>query len=415
MHVPGHSSGSVAFPWAEDVRTMPRMPDLPCGLAQLDDLNSVRSFACNELHSSVALRRFVDGVTKVMVDRCYELAVAPGPDTNVVLHAIDADAPRPYRRKAAPTFVIAIAETAEPPADNATLLRVGYPLLVRALANLCVLVSDTPDGLAVRFVTLEQGTYGVGPGLSDAALCESAFERIAPLASSRLIITNDTITDLPAHLWNGDEQTHQMLDAGRALDNLDLLPAPFPLEEILAPRELRHVQLLYGIGGLSYGNVSARYHGTDIDPIGDPDGPVYWMSASGVDKSDLRAIGEHILLVRGYDPSRDAMILSVPPDVPTKRVSVDAIEHWMIYRAHPAVGAILHVHGWIDGTVSTDVNYPCGTVNLAAAVAELVRHASDPTHAVIGLRNHGLTITGSSLTEIFDRVGDQITPRVPME
>ena len=96
-------------------------------------------------------------------------------------------------------------------------------------------------------------------------------------------------------------------------------------------------------------------------------------------------------------------------------MSVDAIEHWMIYREHPDVGAILHVHGWIDGTASTEVNYPCGTVDLAGAVAELVRRAPDPAHAVIGLRNHGLTITGADLDEIFDRVGAKITPRVPME
>jgi len=378
-------------------------------------VGTVRSFACTERFGGPTLRRFIDGVSDVMVERGYEYANAPGPDTNVVLHAIDVDAPKPYRRKAAPTFVIAIAAMTETTDDHAALLRVGYPLLVRALANMCVLVSDTPDGLAVRFVTLEQGTYGVGPGFGDADLCEQAFERIAPLASSRLVIANDIVRDLPPHLWDGDDQTRQMLEAGRALDNLDLLPAPFPLEEILAPRELRHVQLLYGIGGLSYGNASVRYRGTDIAAVPDPSGPVYWMSASGVDKSDLRTIGEHILLVRGYDPSRDVMVLSVPPDVPVKRVSVDAIEHWMIYREHPDVGAILHVHGWITGTVSTDVNYPCGTVNLAAAVAELVSDAPDPTHAVVGLRNHGLTITGSSLDEIFERVGAQITPRVPME
>jgi len=385
-------------------------------MAEPDDVITVRSsFACHELYSSPTLRRFVDGISAVMVERAYELAAVPGPETNVVLHTIDAHAPRPYRRKAAPTFVIAIAEMAESADDNAALLRIGYPLLVRALANMCVLVNDTPDGIAVRFVTLEQGTYGVGPGFADAELCERAFERIAPLASSRLVIANDIVTDLPSHLWNGDDQTRQMLEAGRALDNLDLLPAPFPLHEILAPRELRHVQLLYGIGGLSYGNVSVRYRGTDIDAVPDPAGPVYWMSASGVDKSDLRTIGGHILLVRGYDAAHDSMVLSVPPDVPVKRVSVDAIEHWMIYREHPDVGAILHVHGWIPGTVSTDVNYPCGTVNLAAAVAELVRDAPDPTRAVVGLRNHGLTITGSSLDEIFERVGAQITPRVPME
>ena len=69
------------------------------------------------------------------------------------------------------------------------------------------------------------------------------------------------------------------------------------------------------------------------------------------------------------------MVLSVPPAVKARRVSVDAIEHWMIYREHPDVGAILHVHGWIDGTVSTDVNYPCGTLQLAASVADLVRRA----------------------------------------
>ena len=47
-------------------------------------------------------------------------------------------------------------------------------------------------------------------------------------------------------------------------------------------------KLLYGIGGLSYGNVSARYTGGDLPGVPDADGPVYWMSASGVDKADLR-------------------------------------------------------------------------------------------------------------------------------
>ena len=62
--------------------------------------------------------------------------------------------------------------------------------------------------------------------------------------------------------------------------------------------------LLFGIGGLSYGNASARYLGGDISGVPDADGPVFWMSASGVDKSDLRNVGEHILMVRGYDAVR---------------------------------------------------------------------------------------------------------------
>src|SRR6476646_10487522 len=81
--------------------------------AWVDEAASPRTFARTELHSSHALRRFVDGITRVMVARAYLLS-SPGPDTNVVLHAIDATRPKPYRRNNAPTFVIAVAEVPEP-------------------------------------------------------------------------------------------------------------------------------------------------------------------------------------------------------------------------------------------------------------------------------------------------------------
>jgi ribulose-5-phosphate 4-epimerase/fuculose-1-phosphate aldolase len=189
------------------------------------------------------------------------------------------------------------------------------------------------------------------------------------------------------------------------------LPAAFPIEEILSPRDLRHVKLLYGIGGLSYGNVSARR----LPPTESGYGPEFWMSASGVDKSNLREIGRDVLLVKGYEPSRDTMLLSIPPEVKPNRVSVDAIEHWMIYREHPDVRAILHVHAWIEGTSATEINYPCGTVELATSVADLVRLAPDPSRAVVGQKNHGLTITGHSLDEIFARIDGKIVRNVPMD
>jgi ribulose-5-phosphate 4-epimerase/fuculose-1-phosphate aldolase len=138
------------------------------------------------------------------------------------------------------------------------------------------------------------------------------------------------------------------------------------------------------------------------------------MSASGVDKSRLRQVGRDILLVVGADPDARAIHLSVPPDVRPRRVSVDAIEHHAIYREHPRVGAILHVHAWMEGIASTDVNFPCGTLELAEAVAELVRRAPDPARAVVGLKNHGLTITGASLDEIFARTEGRILRQVPM-
>ena len=120
-------------------------------------------------------------------------------------------------------------------------------------------------------------------------------ERLLPLATSRLVIENEFRTDLEPELWDGDELTRELGEAGRRLDALGLLPAPFPIEELLSERELRHVSRLYGIGGLSYGNLSAR-----------KDADRFWMSASGVDKSKLDEPNRDILLVTGYDPDERA-------------------------------------------------------------------------------------------------------------
>jgi len=273
-------------------------------------------------------------------------------------------------------------------------LKTSYPMLVRTLANVVVL--HVP-GQGVWFTTMERGTYEISDDPAEV------FERLAPLAKSKLVIDNEFVSDLEPDLWDGDEVTADIGLAGKRMQDLDLLPAPFPVHEYLDERDLRHVMRLYQVGGLSYGNLSARKDETR-----------FWMSASGVDKSRLETPGRDILLVTDYDPDQAKMILSVPPGIEPRRVSVDAIEHWMIYQAHPDVGAILHVHAWMDGIAATDVNYPCGTQQLAVAVADLVAREPDPAHAVIGLRNHGLTCTGDSLSEILDRVAPKVLRQVPM-
>ena len=105
------------------------------------------------------------------------------------------------------------------------------------------------------------------------------------------------------------------------------------------------------------------------------------------------------MLVTDYDVEARAMKISIPPGIEPRRVSVDAIEHWMIYREHPDVGAILHVHAWVDGVDATQVNFPCGTAELAESVAELVREAPDPAHAIIGLK----TMASRSRAPIWTR------------
>jgi ribulose-5-phosphate 4-epimerase/fuculose-1-phosphate aldolase len=282
----------------------------------------------------------------------------------------------------------------------------AYPLLVRSLSNLLVAIVGEGPEPETHFVTPEQGHYVVANGGGNGTaqgFFEQVYERMLPLASSTLVVDNIFATDLPERLWEGDDASESIFRAGARLQNLELLPAPYPIADVLPPDVLRHLHRLFKIGGLSYGNLSARC-----------DEKSFWMSASGVDKSRLREIGRDVLLVTGYDPSREAMLLSVPPGIEPRRVSVDAIEHWMIYREHPSVEAILHVHGWMDGVPSTAFNYPCGTYELAKAVADMVREADDPSRAVVGLKNHGLTVTGRSLDEIFERTEGRILRQVPM-
>ena len=315
----------------------------------------------------------------------------------LVLNLIDPAAPKPFRRGARGTFVAALAEQPSVAEDP---LRRDYPLLVRALAN--IVLCYVPDE-GVWFVTMERGHYGVHANGDEAALADEVVQRLAPLAKSRLVIDNEFRTDLEPELWDGDEVTESIKEAGARMGDLDLLPAPFPIEDLLDERDLRHVKRLYGIGGLSYGNLSAR-----------KDENRFWMSASGVDKTKLETPGRDILLVSGYDPERATMILSVPPGVEPRRVSVDAIEHWMIYQQHPDVGAILHVHAWMEGIVATDINFPCGTEELAVSVAALIAAEPDPAEAVVGLRNHGITATGPGLGAILDRIEPRVLRQVPM-
>lgn len=325
------------------------------------------------------------------------------PPVRLVLNLCDIANPRPIHRRGQGTFVVTIVEGEDNQRD---VMKAAYPLIVRSLANMVIYNTRVDGVLESHFVTIEQGHYTIRFDVDEQRFFDLIYRRIQPLACSHLVINNQFTPDLPDQMWEGDEATRQISWAGKKLDGMGLLPAAIPIQEYLSERELRHVKRLYGIGGLSYGNLSAR-------ALHDPN--YFWMSASGVDKSKLETVGRDILLVTGYEPQNLQINLSVPPNVEPRRVSVDAIEHYMIYREHPQVKAIIHIHAWWrDPIASTEVNYPCGTYELAAEVAELVRQAPDPSRAVIGLKNHGLTITGHSIEEIFERIEGMIVPQVPM-
>jgi len=360
------------------------------------------TFALNGDARTARQQWFRDGLVAEMERRGHVRLDVPNDDVRLILNFTDYDAPKSFRRKAQGTFVTSVLETNEEPED---LFRAFYPVLLHSLSNLGIIMVVQGDTVDAHFMTMEQGHYVVtwDPSRSESDFFAAIYARLAPLATSQLVINNDYIPDLPEDLWQGDEITRQITWAGEQLGKLNLLPAPWPIQDLLSERDLKHVMRLFGIGGLSYGNLSARR-----------DEKTFWMSASGVDKSKLYEVGRDILLVTDYVPERNAMVLSVSPKVQPRRVSVDAIEHFMIYREHPEVGAIVHVHAWMDDITSTEINYPCGTRELAVAVSDLVRNSPDPSRAVVGLKNHGLTITGHSLPEIFERIDGKILAQVPM-
>ncbi|WP_199620420.1 class II aldolase/adducin family protein [Paenibacillus alkalitolerans] len=361
----------------------------------------MHSFTITGTCGSSLLRQFAEGIRDTFQSKGYRYYPEPIDHIRVVFNFIDTGNPRPFRRKAQATFVVSIMESYK---NEEPILKSAYPYLVRSLSNHLVYICCSHDHADVYFITPEQGCYKIAyyPGDEDSFF-QKFYERLEPLASSQLVINNEFFDDLPEQLWEGDEITEKLRTVGQRLDQMNLLPAPFPIQEYLTPRDLKHLKRLYGIGGLSYGNLSSRKEESR-----------FWMSAAGCNKADLRKVGHHLLLVKGYDSGSKAMEISVPSNLTPNRVSVDAIEHWMIYSQHPDVGAIVHIHAWIDGVKGTEINYPCGTIELAETVAELINREPEPARAIIGLKNHGLTITGPDLDDIFDRIDGRVMAQIPM-
>lgn len=317
-----------------------------------------------------------------------------------LLNFTDIDSPVAFRRRSQSVFVFSFV-VVENPAEN--LKSRCYTALIQSLSNLFLCIVPNGGAVTVYFTTPEAGFYCIP--FDPEEICV----KLLPMASAHFATENLMTTDLPDYYQTTSQVVEQIKQYGKELDTMGVLPTPFPLREILTEEAMRHLFKIYGITGASYGNLSAR---EEIPELGTH---TFWMTGRGIDKSNIQTIGKDVMLVKGFDMQSGTALVSMPVAYPHKaRVSVDAIEHWMIYSAFPNVGAIVHAHAWMDGVLCTRQNYPCGTRELAEEVITLLGQTDDPSHAAVGLKNHGLTITGSSLEEIFGSIRGKLRTQVPM-
>jgi ribulose-5-phosphate 4-epimerase/fuculose-1-phosphate aldolase len=339
--------------------------------------------------------RIADAIIQKCLQHGHEIS-SPENDIQFVFNLTDVRSPQFFRRRSQAIFVFSIVTLDSPDEDLHSLC---YTTLVHTLSNVVLCAVNSK----IYFTTPESGFYHMpfDP--------EGVYQQIIPIAGAHFAMKNKLITDLPPRYWKTSPVVEKIKSFGKELDSLGVLPAPFPLKEILSEESIKHIYDLYEMKGLSYGNLSAR---ESIPELGET---TFWMTARGVDKGNLTAVGKDILLVKGFDFSRGEALVSVPSDFdPKARASVDAVEHELIYRTFPAVGAIVHVHAWMKDVLCTRQNYPCGTRELAEGVVRLLEQTDNPSQTAVGLKNHGLTITGPTLEDIFRRIRGNLLLQVPM-
>ena len=128
-------------------------------------------------------------------------------------------------------------------------------MLVRALSNLAVCVVP---GREARFLTPEQGNYSVLHEGHDDTFLHAVAARLAPLAESTLVVDNIFTPDLEPELWGGDEQTRRCAAPASASTRSTCCR-----RRSRSRRSCRRATCATScastrLGGLSYGNLSAR-------------------------------------------------------------------------------------------------------------------------------------------------------------
>ncbi len=316
----------------------------------------------------------------------------------VVLVHVDPLAPKTYHRPDSAVSVVALLRQARPPEH---LDDFAHQWLLRSLASLVIVVAGAEEAPDIYVRSTDRTLERIAAPAWSPRLFHQVVDRVR-LVDVRLVLDNIFDRDLEAELRDGGSALPPMRRAAHALARAGGLASGPPPGDYLSHQDRRHLERVFQGSRRSYGNLSVRQ-----------DERRFWMSTSGVDWLHLEVVGRDIELVKGYDATSRALLVSIPPGVRPHRVSADALTHHLIYGAHPEVGAIVHLHLWIDGIQALAPDYARGSLERAQSVAALVRASEDPVHAVIGIERHGLIVTGEDLDEILARLARGSVVPVP--
>jgi len=281
---------------------------------------------------------------------------------------------------------------AEPVENDAQRVVRSYEIGLRCMANLAgytELTGDGPQDYSMTLITPERG-HEVLVGSDGAA--DWLFDLLEQRSDVTYVDQNIIHTDLPEDLAEGTDVTRKMQEMARRLDDLNLVPSAVVLDG-LSDRARRRFFKVLGQKQVSYGNMSARH-----------DGDVFWMTGRGVDKAKLDVIGKDILLVTEFKPAEQEIHITVPPGFEDSRGSIDTSIHAVIYREFPEIGAMIHIHWFVDGIVYTDEHYPCGTIELCNSTLEGLKQTDNPVRTILGLANHGIIVTGADLEDCWTQI-----------
>lgn len=289
----------------------------------------------------------------------------------------------------------------EPTESDAQRVVRSYEIGLRCMANLAGYTEVTGDGAKdyrMTLITPERGHELLEGGEGDA---DWLFDLLEQRSDVTYIDENIVHPDLPEELREGTEVTRKMQEMARRLDDLDLVPSAVALDG-LSERARRRFFKVLGQKQVSYGNMSARHDDT-----------MFWMTGRGVNKAKLDIIGRDILLVSAFDPQAREVHITVPPGFDESRVSIDSSIHATIYREFPEIGAMIHIHWFVDGIVYTDEHYPCGTIELCNSTLDGLKLTDNPVRTILGLANHGIIVTGADLEDCWAQIEAKLPAMQP--